>query len=137
MAIHSALASYIRRRPNVWPIHTEADYDCAVEIVNKLAVRPEGCLAPAEQDRLDIFTELIATYDTKHYACDLSHLRGLRMLKSLMTEAGMSASDLGRLLGDRSIGSRILNGKRKLNLRHIRILAEHFHVTPDVLMPAR
>ena len=46
----------------------------------------------------------------------------------------MSASDLGRLLGDRSLGPRILNGDRALSKAHIKILANHFNVSPAVLL---
>ena len=50
----------------------------------------------------------------------------VELLRSLMTEHGMSESDLGRLLGDRSLGHRILRGQRELSKAHIRILSEHF-----------
>lgn len=46
----------------------------------------------------------------------------------------MNASDLGKLLGDRSLGSRILNGQRGLSKNHIRILAGHFSVSPALFL---
>ena len=118
-------------------IHTVADYDLAFEALHKLAIRPKGSLTPKQQARLDSLVELIAAYDAKKPARDLSHQRGLKILKTLMAGAGMKASNLGRLLGDRGLGSRILNGKRKLNLRHVKVLSEHFHVSPDVFMPTK
>jgi antitoxin component HigA of HigAB toxin-antitoxin module len=45
----------------------------------------------------------------------------------------MNASDIGRLLGDRSLGPKILNGDRALSKSHIKILAQHFNVSPAVL----
>ncbi len=38
------------------------------------------------------------------------------------------ASDLGRLLGNRSLGSLLLTGRRELSKAHVRLLAEHFKV---------
>jgi antitoxin component HigA of HigAB toxin-antitoxin module len=43
-------------------------------------------------------------------------------------------SDLGRLLGDRSLRPKILNGQRALSKAHIKILAKHFKVSPAVLL---
>ncbi len=46
----------------------------------------------------------------------------------------MNVSDLGRLLGDRSLGPKILNGDRALSKAHIKLLAKHFNVSPAVLL---
>jgi len=56
------------------------------------------------------------------------------LIRSLMSEHDMSESDLGRLLGDRSLGHRILTGERELSKRHIHILAEHFSLNPAALL---
>ena len=56
------------------------------------------------------------------------------MIRSLLKERGMSASDLGRLLGDRSLGHRVLTGERELSKAHIRVLADHFSLDPAVLL---
>jgi antitoxin component HigA of HigAB toxin-antitoxin module len=46
----------------------------------------------------------------------------------------MNASDLGRLLGQRELGPKILNGARSLSKRHIRKLSEYFGVTADTFL---
>jgi antitoxin component HigA of HigAB toxin-antitoxin module len=51
-----------------------------------------------------------------------------------MEEHGMNESDLGRLVGDRSLGHRILTGQRGLSKAHIRTLAEHFSLDPAALL---
>ena len=49
-------------------------------------------------------------------------------------ENGLTASDLSRLLGsDVRRGYRILSGELGLTTRHIRKLAGHFRVGPEVL----
>lgn len=51
-----------------------------------------------------------------------------------MEDRGLTASDLGRLLGERSLGPKVLNGDRALSKAHIKILAKHFRVSPAVLL---
>ncbi len=55
-------------------------------------------------------------------------------LKFLLEENEMTASDLGRMLGDRSLGSRLLNGVRSLSKNHIRVLSERFKVSPALFI---
>ena len=119
---------------NVWPIHTEEDYDRAVAAMNILAVQPEGSLDPLDQARLDVFTELVAAYDAKHYALQTENVPPLELLQFLMEENGMNESDLGRLLGNRQTGHEILCGRRELSKRHIRILSERFKLSPAAFL---
>jgi antitoxin component HigA of HigAB toxin-antitoxin module len=58
----------------------------------------------------------------------------VQLIRSLMEEHDMSESDLGRLLGDRSLGHRILSGERELSKAHIHVLAEHFSLNPAALL---
>lgn len=55
-------------------------------------------------------------------------------LQFILDEHAMSASDLGRLLGDRPLGHRILSGQRELSKVHIRKLADHFKLDPGYFM---
>ena len=52
------------------------------------------------------------------------------VLAWLIEEHDMGITELGKLLGDRSLGSRVLSGERSLSKGHIKILAEHFKITP-------
>ena len=51
-------------------------------------------------------------------------------LTRLLDVHGLTASDLGRLLGNRTLGSAILRGDRDLSKAHILTLAERFKVSP-------
>jgi antitoxin component HigA of HigAB toxin-antitoxin module len=51
-----------------------------------------------------------------------------------VAEYGMTASDLGRLLGNRALGAAILSGRRSLSKAHIKKLAGHFKVEPGLLL---
>jgi antitoxin component HigA of HigAB toxin-antitoxin module len=84
-----------------------------------------------------IFNQKIPLSRTQAY--EKQHVRmarkpGLGTLMFLLSENGLTASDLSRLLGsDISLGYRILSGEPGLTTRHIRKLAQHFRVGPEVL----
>jgi HTH-type transcriptional regulator / antitoxin HigA len=118
----------------VWPIRTKEHYLQAREIVDKLAVKGEEELTAAERDQLEIFCVLMEKYEDEHYPLDQPTLSPIELLKLLVQESGMSSSDLGRLLGDRSLGYKILNGERNLSKAHIRILSEHFRVNANAFL---
>jgi len=46
----------------------------------------------------------------------------------------MNASQLGELLGNRSLGSKILTGKRELSKSHIGTLSKRFNVDPGLFL---
>jgi antitoxin component HigA of HigAB toxin-antitoxin module len=58
----------------------------------------------------------------------------LDLLKFLLEENSMNASDLGRLLGNRQLGSAVLRGNRQLSKTHIRKLCERFRVSADLFL---
>jgi len=109
------------------PIHTLTQYREAVAAANRLAVRDEESLTPAEADYLDALAMFIARYEDEHVP-EPPRGSALERLRYVVESAGLGASDLGRLLGNRGLGSTLLSGKRELSKNHIRILAEHFHL---------
>jgi HTH-type transcriptional regulator/antitoxin HigA len=58
----------------------------------------------------------------------------ISILKHLLDSNEMNASQLGELLGNRSLGSKILRGERELSKTHIRLLAERFKVSPALFL---
>ena len=76
---------------------------------------------------------LIEDFEIKNYKID-NGKSPLDTLKFLLESNGLSGSDLGRILGQRQLGSKILNGVRQLSKKHIRILAEHFSVSPELFI---
>jgi transcriptional regulator with XRE-family HTH domain len=53
----------------------------------------------------------------------------------LLDEAGLTVADLSRLLGGSgSLGAMILRGDRNLTLAHVRKLAAHFQVSPELFV---
>lgn len=112
------------------PIHDAVDYANTMEIVLALAGHK---MTPDQDDYLEVLSEMILQYDRAH---DPPRKRGtpLQRLQYLVEQAGLSASDLGRLLGNRGMGSLLLTGKRGLSKANIRKLAAHFKVRADYFL---
>jgi len=51
-----------------------------------------------------------------------------------MEQHALTASDPGRILGQRELGSKILRGDRELSKTHIRALADYFHVNAGMFV---
>ncbi|MFI5381812.1 MAG: hypothetical protein ACHRHE_21145, partial [Tepidisphaerales bacterium] len=56
------------------------------------------------------------------------------VLKELLDERGLSPSDLGRILGSRTLGSAILRRQRQLSKSHILTLTRYFGASADLLL---
>ena len=87
-----------------------------------------------QEDYLETLSTLIEKYEAERAAIDTSGLTPAEMLRYLMRGREMSASDLGRLLGERSLGPAILRGDRELSKAHVRALCAHFCVSPAVFI---
>ena len=113
------------------PIHEDVDLANATEMIDRLA----GFGLNADQeDYLDALSTFVEAYEAERFPIDDSRITPLEALKTLVDEHGMSASDLGRLLGNRTLGAAILSGRRSLSKTHIRKLAEHFKVEPGLFL---
>jgi antitoxin component HigA of HigAB toxin-antitoxin module len=113
-------------------IHGEAAYEEAMEMVNKLTSLPNP--TEGQLKYLDTLTILVERYESEFEADIPRNGDALALLRFLVEDRGMSASDVGRLLGDRSLGPKILNGDRALSKAHIKVLAKHFNISPALLL---
>ncbi len=78
--------------------------------------------------------ELVEDYESRKWPIDTTKVTVQEILQSFMDDHGMTASDLGRLLGDRSLGHKILTGKRKLTTSQVKTLAGRFCVGADLFI---
>jgi antitoxin component HigA of HigAB toxin-antitoxin module len=113
-------------------IHDEIAYENAMDLVNKLTSLPNA--TEGQLKYLDTLTILVERYEDETEGAEPQDVSALAVLRYLMQDRDMTASDLGRLLGDRSLGPKILNGDRALSKAHIKILAKHFNVCRAVLL---
>lgn len=111
-------------------VHDDVDYRNAMEMVDALTRLPDP-----NQDQLDYLETLgllVEAYEAARHP--IVPADPLDVLKHLMEENDMNVSDLGRLLGERSLGSKILSGERELSKAHIRTLARRFNVGADLFL---
>lgn len=85
-----------------------------------------------EGDELELLTILIDHYEQQHDAIDLPD--PVEAIRFRMDQLGLEQKDLAKLLGYKSRVSEILNKKRKLNLKMIRILQKELNISADVLI---
>ncbi|GAG52203.1 unnamed protein product, partial [marine sediment metagenome] len=81
-----------------------------------------------------VLSGLMEAYEQKHNKIRWSRLDPVSLLGFLLEENSMSASDLGRLLGQRQLGSAILRGDRNLSKAHIKVLSAHFRVEAGLFL---
>ena len=110
------------------PIHDAVDYNNTAEMVDRLALLRRR--TRDQEDYLEALSTLIEKYDRDHFPADAADPIGT--LKFLLEGHDMSASDLGRLLGSRTLGPAILRGQRRISRRSARKLADHFKVSPSL-----
>ncbi len=122
-----ALQSTARIRP----IRDELHYAEMVELLNELV----DVVGTNEEHSLfgllEIVGELVSSYENAHYP--VPDAAPQDVLRYLMDEHQLKQSDLPEI-GSQGVVSEILSGKRKLNARQAKALAERFNVSLAVFI---
>ena len=113
------------------PIHSKSNYNKAIHILDKFAGRTN--LTKDQEDFVESLSILVEAYENEHEPINENN-DPIDTLKFLLEANNMNFSDLGNLLGSRSLGSLIMNRKRELSKNHIRILSRHFSVSPNLFL---
>lgn len=113
------------------PIRTQGDYNRAMHIIDMLAGRTD--LNSDQEAYLESLSILVEAYEKTHFEIDPTG-QPLETLKFLLEQNGLTGSDLGRILGQRQVGSKILRGEREMSKAQIKKLAEHFAVDPSLFL---
>ena len=116
------------------PIGSEEQYDASIAVLDSLTVRDESSLDSGEAAYLAALTQFVQDYERERHAILVKPLPPLEMLQHLMKQSGMTAADLGRIVGNRGLASQILLGKRAMSKSNIRKIAEYFHIEPGKLL---
>ena len=115
----------------LFTIHNEADYDRAVATLDELLDEIGTDEGHSLFGLLDALGTMIAAYEAEHMTLPVAS--GDEVLSYLMDEHNLRQSDLPEV-GSQGVVSEILSGKRELNVRQIRQLAERFGVSPAVFV---
>lgn len=114
------------------PITNKKDYERRVLVMDELLDRIGANESHRLMPLLDLITKEVEAYESKHEK--VPEATPAQVLGFLMAEHGLKQADLAEELGGQSIVSAILNGKRELNTRQVKALAERFDVSPAVFL---
>ena len=116
---------------HLFSVTNEEEYDRAVELLNSLIDEISTDERHPLYEFLDTLGTVINAYEEKNYPvveCD-----GIGMLCFFMDEHRLTTSDLPEIGSEKTV-SEIISGKKELSVRHIRAMAERFHVSPAVFV---
>lgn len=123
---HWQFVSPLLRKPK-----NEADYDELALALDELLDMVGEDEAHPLMSLVDIIGDWIEAYDLEHRP--MPRATGVDMMRSFMQDHGLTQSDLPGV-GPQSVVSEILSGKRHLNVRQIRWLAERFQVPAEMFI---
>lgn len=113
-------------------ITSEKDYKRRVAVMDELLDRIGANESHRLMPLLDLVTKEVEAYEAKQQTTP--EASPAQVLAFLMEEHNLKQTDLAEELGGQSIVSSILNGKRELNTRQVKALAERFKVSPTVFL---
>jgi HTH-type transcriptional regulator / antitoxin HigA len=111
-------------------IHDSAEFENASEIMNALAGHN---LNKDQGDYLETVSILVDEFDRSHNE-QPSKASPLAVLEYLLEEHEISGRELGRILGNESIGGFILRGERSITVEQAKKLGEYFSVDPSLFL---
>jgi len=111
------------------PIKTDSDYQQALHRLEELFTAKPNT---QEGDELEILGIVIEHYEEEHFQIDMPE--PIEAIKFRMEQMGLEQQDLTRIIGSKSRASEILNRKRSLSLRQIRLLHKELHIPAEVLL---
>jgi HTH-type transcriptional regulator/antitoxin HigA len=122
----------IRQHP-LRPLRSDRELDRAIAMIDRLLTR--GGLATDEEDYLDVLSDLVEKYEDQHYPIEA--VSGLDVLRHLVESSGKTRAAIAAGAGlPESTLSEILLARRRLNTRHIGLLARYFRIDPGVFLDA-
>lgn len=124
---YTALTAHIPLKP----IENDEDYVRAVGALDALLDAGVTSQDHPLADLLALLGGLIIGYEDREHAPP--EASPAQVLRFLMDQHGLAQSDLPEV-GSQGVVSEILAGKRSLNVRQIRMLAQRFAVSPAVFL---
>ena len=122
----------LRHRLGLAPIHSKAQYNRMVQLMNGLVDEVGGNEKHPLADLLEIVGDLIAAYEARYYP--IANAEPREVLRLLMEQNNLQQKDLATELGSQSVVSEVLSGKREINTRQAKALAARFAVSPGAFL---
>ena len=112
-------------------LRTKKEYERAVEMLDAILDEIGANEKDPMADLADAIGVFVERYESEHLALPAG--KPSDVLKFLMKEHGLRQSDLPEV-GTQGVVSQVLAGKRELNMRQIRKLADRFGVSAAVFV---
>jgi len=116
------------------PIRNDDQLRDAHNVIDEMTKIPEEKMTRDQSDYLEVLGDLTHAYEDRIMAPEVAAVTGLDVLNHLMDANNMNASDLGRLLGHRELGSKILRGEREISKSHATMLGRHFGLPAETFL---
>jgi HTH-type transcriptional regulator / antitoxin HigA len=113
------------------PIHTQEDYDAALDDLSVLFDAGPGAGTP-DGDRMEVLLALVSAYEDKHF--QIPPPDPIEAIKFRMEAQGLTAADLVPYIGPKHRVYEVLNGTRQLTLPMIRRLHEGLGIPAESLI---
>jgi HTH-type transcriptional regulator / antitoxin HigA len=114
---------------HIRPIHSEADYEAALALVETLFEATPGT---PEGDQLEVLTTLIEAYEAHQYS--IAPPDPIEAINYYLESRGLSRAAIEPYIGNRARVSEILNKRRPLTLEMIRKLHAGLGLPAEVLI---
>jgi HTH-type transcriptional regulator / antitoxin HigA len=111
------------------PIKTEADYQAALNEIEKLFGAEQGM---SDGDRLEVLATVVEAYEARHY--DMPAPDPVEAISYFMESRGLTRADLEPYTGSRARVSEVLNRKRPLTLSMIQCLNARPGIPAEILV---
>ena len=113
------------------PLRSDEELDRAIAMIDRLLAR--GGLTGDEEDYLDVLSDLVEKFEDQRYP--IERVSGLDALRHLVESTGKTQTTVAAEAGlPESTLSEVLLGRRRLNTRHISLLARYFRIDPGVFL---
>jgi HTH-type transcriptional regulator/antitoxin HigA len=113
-------------------IRTQADHERAAEFMNQLLDVVGDDEEHELADMLELLGQLIEDYESQHYT--VPNAEPSQVLRFFKEQHDLKQSDLASELGTQSVVSEILSGRRQINARQAKALAQRFGVSAAVFI---
>jgi len=112
-------------------IETEAEHERLLGIIEPMMGR-EDSLSPEEVKLFDLLVKLIQDYEDEHYPIEPAAPH--QVLRHLMEARELKQKDIVHLFGSAGRASEAINGVREISKAQAKVLAEFFHVSPELFI---
>lgn len=117
------------------PIQTEEEYFKACDLLEEI----DDLSFESETENLkkysfaDALATLVEAYEMKNFSMFNTKLTVPQIIEQALEQQNLTKKDLNVMLGANRV-SEIVNGKRELSLKQIRILHKELHIPTDLLI---